>query len=151
MSAFADVSINLIPCSLAIWKGVMARLVYTFGRAAKFESFDYLTASPLSVLTTRFSSMSLLFPSIIFSTSSFACWNNDTSKVMYNHWAFLSLSGKEIRVYTYFVDVSQPFNNILECFLVGNVVNEHDTHSAPVVRRSDGMESLLSSCIPVNT
>ena len=38
-------------------------------------SVTILTASPLSLLTTLFSSISFLLPRIIFSTSSFACWN----------------------------------------------------------------------------
>jgi hypothetical protein len=39
-------------------------------------SVTILTASPLSLLTTLFSSISFLLPRIIFSTSSFACCNN---------------------------------------------------------------------------
>ena len=38
-----------------------------------------LTDSPFSLWMTRLSSMSHLFPRIIFSTSSFACWNQQYS------------------------------------------------------------------------
>lgn len=41
----------------------------------QYKCQTILTASPLSLLTTRFSSMSHLLPRIIFSTSSLACCN----------------------------------------------------------------------------
>ena len=49
---------------------------------------------------------------------------------------------------THLVDVPQPLGDVVECFGVGDVVDEHDAHSSAVVGRRDGVEPLLPRCVP---
>lgn len=44
--------------------------------------------------------------------------------------------------------ISEPFDNIIEGLLVGDVVDEHDPHRAAVVRGGDRVETLLPRCVP---
>ena len=46
------------------------------------------------------------------------------------------------------LDVPDPVLDVVEALLVGDVVDEHDTHGSAVVGRGDGPESLLSRCVP---
>ena len=47
-----------------------------------------------------------------------------------------------------FFNVSNPVLDVVERFLVGNVVDKHDAHGAAVVGRRDGTETLLAGCVP---
>lgn len=49
---------------------------------------------------------------------------------------------------THLIDVSQPFDDILEALLVRYVVDQHYAHSAAIVRRRDGVEALLAGGVP---
>ena len=48
----------------------------------------------------------------------------------------------------YLVYIPQPFDDVIKCFLVRDVVHEHDAHGAAVVRRGDGVEPLLPCRVP---
>jgi len=46
------------------------------------------------------------------------------------------------------LNVPDPVLDVIETLLVGDIVDQHDPHGAPVVGSSDGSESLLSRCVP---
>lgn len=48
----------------------------------------------------------------------------------------------------YFVDISQPLDDVLEALLVRDVVNEHDPHCPSVVRSGDCVKPLLAGGVP---
>ena len=47
-----------------------------------------------------------------------------------------------------FLDIPKPLGNVVKRFGVGDVVDQHDAHRASVVRRRDGVKSLLSGSVP---
>jgi len=46
------------------------------------------------------------------------------------------------------LDVPDPVFDVVEAFLVGDIVNQHDAHGATVVGRGDGAKSLLPGRVP---
>jgi len=46
------------------------------------------------------------------------------------------------------INLVQPLFNIVEGFLVGNIIDDDNSVSAAVVRRCNGAESFLSGCVP---
>lgn len=47
------------------------------------------------------------------------------------------------------VNLLEPLLDVVEGFLLGGVVDNNDTVGTTVVRRGDGAETLLSSCVPL--
>lgn len=47
------------------------------------------------------------------------------------------------------VNLLQPLLDVVESVHIGHVVDDADAVSATVVRRGDGAEALLASCIPL--
>ena len=47
-----------------------------------------------------------------------------------------------------FFNVPDPIFDIFEGFFVGDVVDQHDSHRAPVVGRCDRSESFLAGRVP---
>merc|ERR550517_2123589 len=47
-----------------------------------------------------------------------------------------------------FINVPQPICHIVQAFLVGDVVDKHDTHSLPVETGGDGVEPFLAGSVP---
>lgn len=48
----------------------------------------------------------------------------------------------------YLIDIPQPFHYIFKTFFIRYIINQHNAHGAPIIRRSDRMETLLSRRIP---
>ena len=46
------------------------------------------------------------------------------------------------------LNVPDPVLDVVETFLVGYVVHQHDAHGSPVVGRGDRPEPLLARCVP---
>lgn len=128
------------------------------------KKHQVLTASPRSLLTTLFSSISHLLPRIIFSTSSLACWKchiqSNTLHVVSN-WQHMLLHIMlflfllilvtrfgPVVVIPYLIYISQPLDNVIKCLFICYIIHEHDAHRASVVRRGDGVETLLPCCVP---
>ena len=49
----------------------------------------------------------------------------------------------------YLINISQPLGNVLKCFPIGNIVHQHNAHGPSVVGGGDGVEPLLTGCVPV--
>lgn len=51
-------------------------------------------------------------------------------------------------VIAYLVYISQPLDNVVKRLFICYIIHKHDTHRASVIRRGDGVETLLPCCIP---
>lgn len=50
---------------------------------------------------------------------------------------------------TNLIYIPQPLGYIVKCLGVCDIVDQHDAHGPSVVRRSNGVESLLACSVPV--
>lgn len=49
---------------------------------------------------------------------------------------------------SHLINVAQPFADVFEALGVSDVIDQHDAHSASVVRGGDGVEPFLACCVP---
>ena len=61
---------------------------------------------------------------------------------------FMSANRQKVFLFTHCVDILKPFCYIIEAFGICNIVNEHYTHCAAIIRGCDRVKALLASGIP---